>query len=86
MHHPSDLCVCVPQIESMILLFLELILETDYLISQNETLLIWNILNVPLSYSSFLPQFSATLLTFSFLPKCEYSRVFEGLTVSLLFN
>jgi len=32
-HHPSDLCVCVPQIESVILLFFEYILETNRLLS-----------------------------------------------------
>ena len=44
MHHSSGLCVCVPQIESVILLFFEWNLEIDYLLFQNETLSRWNIL------------------------------------------
>ena len=55
MHHPSDLCVCVPQIESVILRFFESNLETDHLLSQTKTLSRWNILYATLPHSAPLP-------------------------------
>jgi len=55
MHHLSDLCVYVPQIKSVILLFFEQILETDSLLFQNETMSRWNILYATFAHLGSLP-------------------------------